>query len=192
MPKPREDRRVTHTKAVLKKSLLELLLEKPITRITVTDVCRRADINRGTFYAHYVDPEDLLRQIESNMKEALTQALALFGNEEPEYVLPAVCNVLTSDKELCLVLFGDYGDKDFLHELVDMVRDSAIEYWRSVTPELSQSQLELLFTFCANGLAALIRDWARSSSRQVPEELGQMAARLIRACVECIQRNAAL
>ena len=126
------------------------------------------------------------------MKEALTAALSLFGNEDPEYVLPAVCNVLTSDKELCLVLFGDYGDKEFLHELVDMVRDSAIGYWRSVTPELSQSQLELLFTFCANGLAALIRDWTRSNSRQVPEELGQMAARLIRACVESTQRSVSL
>jgi len=40
-------RRLIHT------ALADLLLEKPLDKITVTDVVNRAEINRGTFYLHY-------------------------------------------------------------------------------------------------------------------------------------------
>ena len=45
-----------------------LLLIKPYSKITVTELCRLADINRGTFYIHYFDVDDVLDDIvtESN------------------------------------------------------------------------------------------------------------------------------
>ena len=40
---------------VLKQSLLKLLKEKPVNKITVKEVCELAQLNRATFYAHYSD-----------------------------------------------------------------------------------------------------------------------------------------
>lgn len=62
----KSDRRVRYTRMVLKQALLSLMLERPITRITVTEICERAEVNRATFYAHYADPYDLLARIETN------------------------------------------------------------------------------------------------------------------------------
>ena len=42
------DRRVKYTQMVLNESLLEVLREKPLSRITVKEICDRADINRST------------------------------------------------------------------------------------------------------------------------------------------------
>ena len=50
-----EDRRVRRTKQLIKQSLIELMHEKPFKDITVKDITERADLNRGTFYLHYVD-----------------------------------------------------------------------------------------------------------------------------------------
>ena len=55
-----EDRRVRKTKKQLRGALTSLLLEKDISRVTVRDVADLADVNRGTFYAHYSDVYDLL------------------------------------------------------------------------------------------------------------------------------------
>ena len=55
-----EDRRVRRTKQLIKQSLIELMHEKPFKDITVKDITERADLNRGTFYLHYVDIYDLL------------------------------------------------------------------------------------------------------------------------------------
>lgn len=47
---------------VLKESLMKLLKEKSISTITVKEICVLADINRSTFYSHYLDQFDLLNQ----------------------------------------------------------------------------------------------------------------------------------
>ena len=49
------DARKRYTQMVLKQSLLKLLKEKPVNRITVKEVCELAQLNRATFYAHYSD-----------------------------------------------------------------------------------------------------------------------------------------
>ena len=43
------DRRVKYTLLALRGSLLELMREKDVSRITVKELCERADVNRGTF-----------------------------------------------------------------------------------------------------------------------------------------------
>ena len=53
------DRRVKYTKQAIRDSFLKLLSEKPIEKISVTEICREAEINRGTFYSHYTNPYDL-------------------------------------------------------------------------------------------------------------------------------------
>ena len=53
------DRRARRTKKALMDALLELLREKPLTAITVTELAKRADVNRATFYTHYQDVYDM-------------------------------------------------------------------------------------------------------------------------------------
>ena len=64
------DRRVRRTREQLKRALTQLLLEKPVREITVRELTDRADVNRGTFYAHYTDLYDMLEQMENELLEA--------------------------------------------------------------------------------------------------------------------------
>ena len=47
-----QDRRIRRTRRQLQRAMLELLQEKDVRSITVQEMTQRADINRGTFYAH--------------------------------------------------------------------------------------------------------------------------------------------
>ncbi len=58
------DARVRYTLKVIEDSFLELLGKKPLTKITVTELCQTAQINRATFYKHYLDIPDLLEKTE--------------------------------------------------------------------------------------------------------------------------------
>ena len=49
MPEKKQDARVRYTKMMIRNSLLELLRTKPIAKITVTEICEMAGINRATF-----------------------------------------------------------------------------------------------------------------------------------------------
>jgi AcrR family transcriptional regulator len=61
--RPRPDRRVDKTRRALKEALTDLILDKGYEAVTVQDVIDRADVGRSTFYAHYVDKDDLLMAI---------------------------------------------------------------------------------------------------------------------------------
>jgi AcrR family transcriptional regulator len=59
----RQDRRVGKSRKALKEALTDLILEKGYEGVTVQDVIDRADVGRSTFYAHYIDKDDLLMAI---------------------------------------------------------------------------------------------------------------------------------
>ena len=61
------DARVRYTRMIIEQSFLELLGEKPISKITVTELCEKAQLNRATFYKHYLDIPDLMEKIEEDL-----------------------------------------------------------------------------------------------------------------------------
>jgi AcrR family transcriptional regulator len=65
---PRPDRRVNKTRKALKDALTDLILEKGYESITVQDVIDRADVGRSTFYAHFIDKDDLLMAIFADLQ----------------------------------------------------------------------------------------------------------------------------
>ncbi|HEX2618544.1 MAG TPA: TetR/AcrR family transcriptional regulator [Phototrophicaceae bacterium] len=57
------DPRARRTRQMLQQSMNALMNEKSFTQITVQDIAARADVNRATFYAHFVDKYDLINSI---------------------------------------------------------------------------------------------------------------------------------
>lgn len=64
---------------LIKQAFAELLNEKDMSKITVTDIVERANISRGTFYAHYLDVYDLYAAIQSNIVEAIDETIDKVG-----------------------------------------------------------------------------------------------------------------
>lgn len=71
MAEKKVDRRVQRTRRALHQALQELILEKRYDKITVQDIIDRADVGRSTFYAHFLDKEDLLIQGVAMFSEGL-------------------------------------------------------------------------------------------------------------------------
>ncbi len=58
----RTDLRVIKTKESLHNELMQLLKDKSLSEITISELCRKAKVNRGTFYLHYAQIEDLFAE----------------------------------------------------------------------------------------------------------------------------------
>src|SRR3954453_23732446 len=78
----RTDLRIVKTKIALHNALLDLLKEQALEDISISEICRKATINRGTFYLHYNQIEDLF---EEYFKE-ITQDLASSYQEPYRHV----------------------------------------------------------------------------------------------------------
>lgn len=65
----KNNRRKIITKKILNDSLLELMQTKPISKITIKEICDLSDMSRSTFYLHYQDQSALLEYIEKKVPE---------------------------------------------------------------------------------------------------------------------------
>jgi len=70
----RTDMRIIKTKEALHNALLELLNEKTLEVISISEICRKAKINRGTFYLHYKQVEDLFEEYFKEITADLTRS----------------------------------------------------------------------------------------------------------------------
>ncbi len=71
MLKEKEDLRVIRTRKLLCNTLLDLMQEDSIEKISVIDLCNAAMINRATFYAHFEDKYHLLNYALEELKDSL-------------------------------------------------------------------------------------------------------------------------
>jgi len=67
MDEKKTDRRTIKTRKAIYGALEVLLIDKPLHKITVQEISDQADINRATFYKHFLDVYDLYDQLEQDI-----------------------------------------------------------------------------------------------------------------------------
>lgn len=74
------DQRIQRTKTAIKKAFFQLRTEKPVEKITVTELTKMANINKATFYLHYSDIYALADEIEDGLIDEVLTDLNIKGN----------------------------------------------------------------------------------------------------------------
>lgn len=180
MVEKKSDRRVRYTKMVLRESLLELLEKKSINAVTITELCRKADINRNTFYAHYQSPEEMLRIIETDfLQEFINKVENSLAADEYNDLMYKLCLYIEKNRDICEVIISCRGNGgDFLKRLNDTFRDRTVAKWRKLSAK-DISEMESLYTFIAGGSAALIKEWIDSDFQEGPETVSERIKKLL-------------
>ena len=84
-PTHHQDPRAKRTRLLLQQALGEMLTERSFVSVTITDITRRAGVNRATFYAHFQDKDDLLEwTLREKCRRVLGAALPASQPPSPE------------------------------------------------------------------------------------------------------------
>ncbi len=176
----KENRRVRYTRMALRESLLSLLQQYPLNKITVSRICEQADVNRSTFYLYYKDAYDLMDQIETELYEQISQAL-----EGTSYMLPNVemlqriYEIIYKNRDLCRILFGEFGDKVFLRKVGNIHKDQMMREWRKLGKNLDETTLSYLHTFAAYTNIGVMERWIASDFHETPAQLASLVNKLL-------------
>ena len=150
----KDDRRVKYTKMVLKDSFITLLEKKDISKISITEICENADINRATFYAHYNDQYDFMNQIQDELLGNVENHLAAFSkNDLPIAIVDMVEQIFEYIKEnarICKLLLSDRGDLNFQKRVFMLVYENIINniVWND---SISKEDAEYIHAFTLTG-----------------------------------------
>lgn len=178
------DARVRYTKAVIQESLIALLREKPLNKITVKELCQRAEINRATFYKYYADIFDLLEKLEEGFLTELRNVVNASGGQNVTQTLTAILRELQMNWEIYQVLFSENGDRTFSNRVF---RVCWVEYaaFRPCS-DLPEPQRSWLYCFAAQGSSGVLNCWVRGGMREPPEEAAAFIETLITNAREAV------
>ena len=176
------DRRVIKTRRQLKKGLAALMKEKSVNQITVKELVEEVDINRSTFYLHFKDIQDLLREIEENMEAQIKRAIEehpiVSGNENAFYFIEDMFRVLDEEREISKALIGPNGDMGFIHRIERIIKENSRGTLEKMFPG-KKEDLKYFYAFCLSGCLGLVKVWLNEGEDKSPEEMAQMTFNMI-------------
>lgn len=176
------DRRVIKTRRQLKKGLAALMKEKSVNQITVKELVEEVDINRSTFYLHFKDIQDLLREIEENMEAQIKRAIEehpiVSGNENAFYFIEDMFRVLDEEREISKALIGPNGDMGFIHRIEQIIKENSRGTLEKMFPG-KKEDLKYFYAFCLSGCLGLVKVWLNEGEEKSPEEMAQMTFNMI-------------
>ena len=178
------DARIRYTQRILKESLLALLKQKPINKITVKEVCELAELNRATFYAHYSDCFALLEQIENELLEAFQDSLKLLDSFDVTALIEAIYAMVEKNEDACRVLIFQNVSPSVIQRMIDLARNESIAYWRQKLRHASTEELEMLYTHLSNGLMHVV---VEGYDRYGKEDVIRFVNRIVKSSLSLFQ-----
>lgn len=176
----KEDRRVKYTKKAIKDSFLALFENKPLEKISVTEICTNADINRGTFYSHYSDPYDLKEKLEAEFIEAIRERICKYTNNYTDKITTVdTFRILKENRELCRVFTGPNGD---FKELICIVGSQTASYISDLYYDLKQhapENADCLRPMMVSCVTSVIKYWFDNGMKEEPEVIAATLDRFI-------------
>lgn len=168
----KNNRRTLLTKRILKETLLELMQTKPISKITIKEICDRSDMSRSTFYLHYQDQFDLLSEIEKEVLEKTFENLSKLDNKlNAIESIELFLNYVKDNKETFGVLLCQHENLSFQHGILSSVQN----YIQSLVPLLITSSKEpYIYSFMMHGCISIITDWINRDFDISSKELAEV------------------
>ncbi len=159
----KNNQRTRLSKILLKNALMDLLSEKgSVTKISVRELCERADLNRSTFYAHYSEPKELLEEVEAELLDATREHLQKIGAENDigahRYLLSFLIYIKENDKPFRTLLI-DAGDPEFRSKFM---QQSIIQFVENLDIAFPKEQEQYIYSYILNGSTGVIIQWMRS------------------------------
>ena len=172
-----EDKRIRRTKKLLRQALTRLMQQKDFQSITVTDVVREADINRGTFYAHYRDVYDLRDKIETGMIEDFRGMIAAIRPSETvtlKLVLSRLMDYLEENREIVTALIKVNAPDGFGKKMIGVIEECRMELlpYRSVEDAYAAR-------FLATGVIGMTEKWITESQPIPKTEMVSLITKLL-------------
>ncbi|MDF2588957.1 MAG: putative transcriptional regulator, TetR family [Anaerocolumna sp.] len=168
----KENQRIKLTKTLLKNSLIELMHKKPITKITIKELCENAGINRSTFYLYYTDQFALLHEIEQELLLQSENHIKKIGtNLAGISYLQELLHYMKDNSDIFRTLLCHQDNLPFQNAFIE----ATIKYLKiNVSLQCSEKISAYLYSYLTMGALSLIRKWIESDFDLTENELATL------------------
>jgi AcrR family transcriptional regulator len=173
----KENRKSRYSKMVIRESLMELMKSKSILSVSVKDICDLADISRSTFYDHYKDQYDLLKQIEDETLAYFEDMLNKYKDKQTKketgQMVEEMLTYIANNGKTIHVLLSENGDIDFQKKLLYhfIMHNQITKYFAEMQNDEAMSYYSV---FLVHGAIGLIQHWLKNNMTMPIPQLAKM------------------
>lgn len=180
----KEDGRVVYTKMRIRSAYYSLLQEMDAEKVTVTAICKQAEINRATFYKHYLDVEDLKDKLQEEAIKSLSKGMDEC-NASAKDLITNILTFLKKDAEFHPVV-NSFSDttSSFSKKISMMIYENFSKYLDPKLPNMSPEEKGLIFAYVAAGSAGIIDYWMNTNCKEKEEEIAEKIQRLTSSTIQ--------
>lgn len=164
---------------LIKTAFAELLNEKDINKITVTDIVDRANISRGTFYAHYLDVYDLYAAIQTNMIEAIDELLDELGTKnvilDPTEAMTRALTFLEKNKDYYRLFVTSSNGERLQSRIIGRLEDNFTAELKEMISAEDFNDVMCYLAFILGGIQTVTVHWLEN---RLPVSAQTLAAHL--------------
>ena len=183
----KEDGRVRYTKMRIRAAFYELLQKTEYEKITVTSICDLAEINRATFYKHYLDVPDLVDKLQDDAVNELGSRLSQAEGDSLECsvaeALKYIRGNITESSPIRELIFP--RSTGFISKISGLVYELFSDFMLPHEKEMTGITKDILFSYISAGSAGIIEYWCRSGYKESEEDI----ARSIITLASCTLNN---
>ena len=169
------------------KALLSLLEKKPFEYITISEICEVASVNRSTFYLHYENTADLLKEATTYVLDNFASYFSVdmesiatkyescdlqelnFINEK--YLHPYLLFIKENQRLFAAVLAQPtaFDSKAIFQRLFDDVFHPILDRFH-----YPRDEQHYVMMFYLNGITAIITEWLKEDCRKSIEDISSI------------------
>ena len=175
-----QDRRVRKTQTAIKDALITLLEKKRFEEITIQEISNLADVNRSTFYTHFIDKYDLLDNMENEKIDEIRSFLESSKNDDELKIsesqlretMDFVINSIGEHLDLYKLMFN-LGKESNLHEKLYELLTGHLNHVVNDNDKIRDIPFPYFMSYVSGAGLSLIRHWVEDENRISKEELIQ-------------------
>lgn len=174
------NRRVKMTKRMMKEALIDLMAGKPLEKITVTEICKSADVNRSTFYAYYEDIRALILEIEDEVLEHVTVYADGFNDYSDKRMLEVFeefFDYVKDNAKLFRVLVVQHDNSNFNRRMLDAI----MEKYKMSLEYNGELPAKYTYIYSISGVIGIMGEWIDSDFSISSKKLAKM---VLQMCVK--------
>lgn len=189
------DRRQKRSREAIRKAFRELLSEKDLSQITVTEITRRADRNRKTFYLHYNSIEDLISEMLqdecANVVDTLEQALRKSADGvDAARLYDALGTIFIANFNRNSAIIRHVDNQALIAQLRPMLIKAITEHDSLGLAKSLGPFLEVFVAYFSSGILSLYNQWLELDSELPLEYLSELAMATVAGGVNALIKEA--
>ncbi len=179
----KENRRVQMTKRMIAEAMTELCERgETVSKISVSELCAIAEVNRSTFYKYYDGPEALFGEIEEKFFSELSAFMIPNVNADIATGMREMCSYLSQKKRIARIVINSNVNPNFPEKLFSLpaLRNSADIFLKQCFGKrLNEKQTKYIYLFFVYGGYNLMRVWLNSENAEPYEEIADTIVTLL-------------